>query len=147
MRDLETISSAITIAETGHLVFATLHTNSAAQSIDRMVDVFPAEQQPQIRSQLASVLMAVCSQRLVPAIGGGRVVAAEIMIANSAVRSIIREGKTHQLDTTIQTGANEGMQTIDRTLAKLVQQGTITYDNAREYAVDMHEFERLVKGI
>ena len=147
MRDLETISSAITIAETGHLVFATLHTNSAAQSIDRMVDVFPAEQQPQIRSQLASVLMAVCSQRLVPAIGGGRVVAAEIMIANSAVRSIIREGKTHQLDTTIQTGANEGMQTMDRTLAKLVQQGTITYDNAREYAVDMHEFERLVKGI
>lgn len=147
MRDLETISSAITIAETGHLVFATLHTNSAAQSVDRMVDVFPAEQQPQIRSQLSSVLMAVCSQRLIPAIGGGRVVAAEIMIANSAVRSIIREGKTHQLDTTIQTGANEGMQTMDRTLAKLVQQGTITYDSAREYAVDQHELERLVKGM
>ena len=147
MRDLETISSAITIAETGHLVFATLHTNSAAQSVDRMVDVFPAEQQPQIRSQLSAVLMAVCSQRLVPAIGGGRVVAAEIMVANSAVRSIIREGKTHQLDTTIQTGANEGMQTMDRTLAKLVQQGTVTYDNARECAVDMHEFERLVKGV
>ena len=147
MRDLETISAAITIAETGHLVFATLHTNSAAQSIDRMVDVFPAEQQPQIRSQLSAVLMAVCSQRLVPAIGGGRVVAAEIMVANSAVRSIIREGKTHQLDTTIQTGANEGMQTMDRTLAKLVQQGTVTYDHAREYAVDMHEFERLVKGV
>ena len=147
MRDLETISSAITIAETGHLVFATLHTNSAAQSVDRMVDVFPAEQQSQIRSQLSAVLMAVCSQRLVPAIGGGRVVAAEIMVANSAVRSIIREGKTHQLDTTIQTGANEGMQTMDRTLAKLVQQGTVTYDNARECAVDMHEFERLVKGV
>ena len=147
MRDLETMSSAITIAETGHLVFATLHTNSAAQSIDRMIDVFPAEQQPQIRSQLSAVLMAVCSQRLIPAIGGGRVVAAEIMVANSAVRSIIREGKTHQLDTTIQTGANEGMQTMDRTLAKLVQQGTITYDNAREYAVDIREFERLVKGI
>lgn len=147
MRDLETISSAITIAETGHLVFATLHTNSAAQSIDRMIDVFPAEQQPQIRSQLAGILMAVCSQRLIPAIGGGRVVAAEIMIANSAVRAIIREGKTHQLDTTIQTGANEGMQTMDRTLAKLVQQGTVTYDDARDYAVDMREFERLVKGI
>ena len=147
MRDLETISSAITIAETGHLVFATLHTNSAAQSIDRMIDVFPAEQQPQIPSQLAGILMAVCSQRLIPAIGGGRVVAAEIMIANSAVRSIIREGKTHQLDTTIQTGANEGMQTMDRTLAKLVQQGTVTYDDARDYAVDMREFERLVKGI
>jgi len=147
MRDLETISSAITIAETGHLVFATLHTNSAAQSIDRMIDVFPAEQQPQIRSQLAGILMAVCSQRLVPAIGGGRVVAAEIMIANSAVRSIIREGKTHQLDNTIQTGANEGMQTMDRTLAKLVQQGTVTYDSARDYAVDTREFDRLVKGI
>jgi len=146
MRDLETISSAITIAETGHLVFATLHTNSAAQSIDRMIDVFPAEQQPQIRSQLAGILMAVCSQRLVPAIGGGRVCAAEIMVANTAIRSIIREGKTHQLDTAIQTGASEGMQTMDRTLAKLVQQGTVTYDSAREYAVDVREFERIVKG-
>ena len=141
MRDLETI-----IAETGHLVFATLHTNSAAQSVDRMIDVFPAEQQPQIRSQLAGILMAVCSQRLVPAIGGGRVCAAEIMVANTAIRSIIREGKTHQLDTAIQTGASEGMQTMDRTLAKLVQQGTVTYDSAREYAVDVREFERIVKG-
>ena len=146
MRDLETISAAITIAETGHLVFATLHTNSAAQSVDRMIDVFPAEQQPQIRSQLAGILMAVCSQRLVPAIGGGRVCAAEIMVANTAIRSIIREGKTHQLDTAIQTGASEGMQTMDRTLAKLVQQGTVTYDSAREYAVDVREFERIVKG-
>ena len=146
MRDLETISAAITIAETGHLVFATLHTNSAAQSVDRMIDVFLAEQQPQIRSQLAGILMAVCSQRLVPAIGGGRVCAAEIMVANTAIRSIIREGKTHQLDTAIQTGASEGMQTMDRTLAKLVQQGTVTYDSAREYAVDVREFERIVKG-
>ena len=146
MRYLETISAAITIAETGHLVFATLHTNSAAQSVDRMIDVFPAEQQPQIRSQLAGILMAVCSQRLVPAIGGGRVCAAEIMVANTAIRSIIREGKTHQLDTAIQTGASEGMQTMDRTLAKLVQQGTVTYDSAREYAVDVREFERIVKG-
>ena len=146
MRDLETISAAITIAETGHLVFATLHTNSAAQSVDRMIDVFPAEQQPQIRSQLAGILMAVCSQRLVPAIGGGRVCAAEIMVANTAIRSIILEGKTHQLDTAIQTGASEGMQTMDRTLAKLVQQGTVTYDSAREYAVDVREFERIVKG-
>ena len=146
MRDLETIRAAITIAETGHLVFATLHTNSAAQSVDRMIDVFPAEQQPQIRSQLAGILMAVCSQRLVPAIGGGRVCAAEIMVANTAIRSIIREGKTHQLDTAIQTGASEGMQTMDRTLAKLVQQGTVTYDSAREYAVDVREFERIVKG-
>lgn len=146
MRDLETIQAAITIAETGHLVFATLHTNSASQSIDRMIDVFPPHQQPQIRSQLSNILMAICAQRLVPAIGGGRVVAAEIMIANPAVRSIIREGKTHQLDTVIQTGADEGMQTMDRTLVKLIQQGVITYDNAREYAVDLQEFERLARG-
>ena len=146
MRDLETISAAITIAETGHLVFATLHTNSAAQSIDRMIDVFPPHQQPQIRSQLANILMAICSQRLVPAIGGGRVVAAEILIANPAVRNVIREGKSHQLDAIIQTGADQGMQTMDRTLVGLVQSGTITYDNARDYAVDLTEFERLMRG-
>ncbi len=146
MRDLETISAAITIAETGHLVFATLHTNSAAQSIDRMIDVFPPHQQPQIRAQLSNILMAICSQRLVPAIGGGRVVAAEVLIANPAVRNIIREGKSHQLDAVIQTGADQGMQTMDRTLANLVQSGTITYDNAREYAVDLTEFERLMRG-
>ena len=146
MRDLETISAAITIAETGHLVFATLHTNSASQSIDRMIDVFPPHQQPQIRSQLSNILMAICAQRLVTAIGGGRVVAAEIMIANPAVRSVIREGKTHQLDTIIQTGADQGMQTMDRTLVKLIQTGVITYDNAREYAVDLQEFERLARG-
>lgn len=146
MRDLETIQAAITIAETGHLVFATLHTNSAAQSIDRMVDVFPAHQQPQVRTQLSNMLMAICAQRLVPAVGGGRVVAAEIMVANSAVRALIRDGKTHQLDTAIQTGADQGMQTMDRTLAKLVQTGVITYDAAREYAVDINELNRLVRG-
>ena len=146
MRDLETISAAITIAETGHLVFATLHTNSAAQSIDRMIDVFPPHQQPQVRSHLSNILMAICCQRLVPAIGGGRVVAAEIMIANPAVRSVIREGKTHQLDTIIQTGADQGMQTMDRTLVKLIQTGVITYDTAREFAVDLQEFERLARG-
>ena len=146
MRDLETISAAITIAETGHLVFATLHTNSASQSIDRMNDVFPPHQQPQVRSQLANILQAICAQRLVPAIGGGRVVAAEILVANPAVRSVIREGKTHQLDTIIQTGADQGMQTMDRTLVKLVQTGVITHDSAREYAVDLQEFERLSRG-
>ena len=146
MRDLETISAAITIAETGHLVFATLHTNSASQSIDRMIDVFPPHQQPQVRSQLSNILMGICAQRLVPAIGGGRVVAAEILVANPAVRSVIREGKTHQLDTIIQTGADQGMQTMDRTLVKLVQTGVITHDNAREFAVDLQEFERLARG-
>lgn len=146
MRDLETISAAITIAETGHLVFATLHTNSASQSIDRMIDVFPPHQQPQIRTQLSNILMAVCSQRLVPAIGGGRVVAAEVLITNPAVRNIIREGKVHQLDAVIQTGADQGMQTMDRTLVGLVQSGVITYDSAREVAVDLNEFERLMRG-
>ena len=146
MRDLETISAAITIAETGHLVFATLHTNSAAQSIDRMIDVFPPHQQPQVRSQLANILQGICAQRLIPAIGGGRVVAAEVMVANPAIRNIIREGKTHQLDTVIQTGSDQGMQTMDRTLVKLVQSGVVTYDDAREFAVDLVEFERLMRG-
>ncbi|MDB5184086.1 MAG: pilT [Candidatus Saccharibacteria bacterium] len=146
MRDLETISAAITIAETGHLVLASLHTNSAAQSIDRMIDVFPPHQQSQIRAQLANILMAICSQRLVPAIGGGRVVAAEILVANPAVRNIIREGKTHQLDAVIQTGADAGMQTMDRTLVGLVQSGVVTYDEARSFAVDLTEFERLMRG-
>lgn len=146
MRDLETISAAITIAETGHLVFATLHTNSAAQSIDRITDVFPPHQQPQIKSQLANILMGICSQRLIPAIGGGRVVAAEILIANPAVRNIVREGKTHQLDAVIQTGIDQGMQTMDRTLVKLVQTGVIEYDVAKDYANDLTEFERLMRG-
>ena len=146
MRDLETISAAITIAETGHLVFATLHTNSASQSIDRMIDIFPPHQQPQIRTQLANMLMAVCSQRLVPTIGGGRVAATEIMITNPAVRNVIREGKSHQLDAIIQTSSDQGMQTMDRTLANLVQSGTITYDHGREFAVDLTEFERLMRG-
>jgi len=146
MRDLETISAAITIAETGHLVLASLHTNSAAQSIDRMIDVFPPHQQAQIRAQLANILMAICSQRLIPAIGGGRIVAAEILVANPAVRNIIREGKTHQLDAVIQTGADQGMQTMDRTLVSLVQSGVVTYEEARSYAVDLTEFERLMRG-
>ena len=146
MRDLETIQAAITVAETGHLVFATLHTNSAAQSIDRMIDVFPAHQQPQIRTQLSNILVGICSQRLVPAINGGRIAVAEIMLANSAVRAIIREGKTHQLDMTIQTGAEQGMQTMDRELARYVKEGVINYDDARQYAVDVTEFDRLARG-
>ncbi len=146
MRDLETIQAAITVAETGHLVFATLHTNSAAQSIDRMVDVFPAHQQPQIRAQLANILVGICSQRLVPAIDGGRIAVTEIMVTNSAVRSIIREGKTHQLDMTIQTGMSQGMQTMDRELAKFVKSGVISFETARDYAVDQAEFDRLARG-
>lgn len=146
MRDLETIASAITIAETGHLVFATLHTNGAAQSIDRMIDVFPPHQQPQIRSQLSNILMAICSQRLIPTIGGGRIAAAEIMTGTPAVRNIIREGKTHQLDAVIQTGAEFGMQSMDKQLVNLIHQGTITYDEARNVAVDIDELDRLMRG-
>lgn len=146
MRDLETIASAITIAETGHLVLATLHTNSASQSIDRMIDVFPPHQQPQIRAQLSNILMAIVSQRLLPAIGGGRTAAAEILVATPAVRNIIREGKTHQLEAVIQTGAEFGMQSMDRTLVQMVHNGTISYDEARTVAVDIDELDRLMRG-
>lgn len=145
MRDLETIASAITIAETGHLVFATLHTNSASQSIDRMIDVFPPHQQSQIRAQLSNILMAICSQRLVPMIGNGRIAAAEILIATPAVRNIIREGKSHQLEAVIQTGAEFGMQSMDKTLVNLIKVGTISYDEARNYAVDLDELDRLMR--
>jgi twitching motility protein PilT len=146
MRDLETIASAITIAETGHLVLATLHTNSAAQSVDRMIDVFPPHQQPQIRAQLSNILMAIVSQRLIPAIGGGRIAAAEILIATSAVRNIIREGKSHQLEAVIQTGSEFGMQSMDKTLVSLIHEGSITYDEARNYAIDLDELDRLMRG-
>lgn len=146
MRDLETIASAITIAETGHLVFATLHTNSASQSIDRMIDVFPPHQQPQIRSQLSNILMSIVSQRLIPQIGGGRIAAAEILVATPAVRNIIREGKTHQLEAVIQTGAEFGMQSMDKTLVNLIHNGTISYDDARMVAVDQDELDRLMRG-
>ena len=146
MRDLETISAAITIAETGHLVFATLHTNSASQSIDRMVDVFPPHQQPQVRAQLGNILMAICSQRLVPALAGGRVAAAEILIATPAVRNIIREGKNYQLEAVIQTGAEYGMQSMDRTLANMIHGGIISYDEGRNIAVDIEELDRLMRN-
>ena len=120
--------------------------NAAAQSIDRIVDVFPAHQQQQVRVQLAAVLQAVCAQRLIPAIAGGRVAAAEIMVTNPAIKSLIRDGKTHQLDTAIQTGVSQGMQTMDRTLVKMIQSGIINYEDARDYAVDLTEFERLARG-
>lgn len=146
MRDLETIAAAITIAETGHLVLATLHTNSAAQSIDRMIDVFPPHQQPQIRAQLGNILMAICSQRLIPAIGGGRAVAAEILVATPAVRNIIREGKNYQLEAVIQTGMEYGMQSMDKILVGLIHSGVISYDEARNYAVDPEELDRLMRS-
>ena len=145
MRDLETIATAVTLAETGHLVLATLHTNSASQSIDRMIDVFPPHQQQQIRIQLSNVLQAIISQRLIPMVGGGRVAAAEILVVNAAVRNIIRDAKTHQIDAVIQTGAEAGMQTMDNTLVKLVHEGKISYEVAKGFAVNIQEFERLMQ--
>ncbi len=135
MRDLETISSAITIAETGHLVLATLHTNSAAQSIDRMIDVFPENQQPQIRLQLASVLEAIISQRLVPTITPGRVAVTEILFATPAARNMIREAKSYLIDNLIQTSAELGMMTLENSLAEHVKSGKISSDVALKFAI------------
>lgn len=146
MRDFETISSAMTIAETGHLVFATLHTNSAAQTIDRIVDVFPENQQNQIRLQLSSVLEAVFSQRLIPGIAGGRVVAHEIMLGTTAIKTAIREGKSHQMDSIIQTSQEVGMATLEHSLASLVKSGKITVENAEMWSVRPDELNRLIKG-
>ena len=144
MRDLETIEAALTVAETGHLVFTTLHTNSAAQTADRIIDVFPPHQQQQVRQQLASVLLGVVSQRLIPKTNGGRVVAAEIMVADSAVRNLIREGKTHQLQNVIQTSAASGMISLDKVLAELVARGEITLDDALTWALDPKAFKMMV---
>ena len=134
MRDLETISSAIRVAETGHLVFATLHTNTAAQSIDRIIDVFPEGQQAQIRTQLASVLQAVVSQRLVPITGGGRRAAAEVLIATAAVRNAVRDDKVYQIDNMIQTSAELGMVTLEKSLVGLVREGLISIEQAQMYS-------------
>jgi twitching motility protein PilT len=140
MRDLETIASAITIAETGHLVFGTLHTMGAAQTIDRIVDVFPSYQQQQIRMQLAGGLRAVISQTLVSRKSGGRVAAREIMIVNQAVASLIREGKSHQIYGQLQTGSAEGMVTLEMDVAKLLARDVITYDTALGAVNDVKTF-------
>jgi len=133
MRDLETIATVVTAAETGHLVFSTLHTNDATQSVDRMIDVFPTHQQQQIRVQIAAVLQGILSQQLFSRADHlGRVAAIEIMLATPAVRSLIREGKTHQLPTVIQTNGKLGMQTMDKAIMDLVQKGLISYDVAQE---------------
>ena len=130
MRDPETIQFALTLAETGHLVFATLHTNDASQSLDRISDVFPPERQTQIRVQLAASLAAVVSQRLMPRVGGGLVAAFELLIANDAVRNLIRDGRTHQLRNVIRSGKAEGMQTLEDSLNELIASGRISYDDA-----------------
>ncbi len=130
MRDLESIRFALTVAETGHLVFATLHTNDTAQSIGRMIDVFPAEQQAQIRVQLAAALSCVVYQRLVPKIGGGMTAAYEVLVATPAVRNLVKEGKTHQLRNCLVTGSQDGMQTLEQSLSRLVQEGTVSEADA-----------------
>lgn len=144
LRDLETISTAMTAAETGHLIFATLHTNDSAQTIDRIIDVFPSHQQNQIRSQLASVLLGVISQRLLPRTGGGRIPAAEIMFKNHAVENLIRENKIHQLDSVIETGLKEGMMSLDRVLADLVRRGLISVNDAFIYAKNREYLQMLM---
>jgi len=146
MRDYETVSSALTIAETGHLVFATLHTNSAAQTIDRIVDVFPDEQQKQVKLQLSNVIEAVFSMRLIPSVSGERVVAYEVMLGTSAVKSSIREGKTHQIDNVLQTSTDVGMNTMEMSLATLVKTGKVTYETAMSYSLRPEELTRLVRS-
>jgi twitching motility protein PilT len=144
MRDLETISTALTAAETGHLVFGTLHTQDAPQSVDRVIDVFPPHQQQQIRVQLAGTLAGVVSQQLLPtADKKGRVVAAEILVATPAVRNLVREGKTHQIYTSMQSGGKYGMQVMDQHLAELVKNGTVSYEMGLERSHHVEEFNRL----
>lgn len=141
MRDLETIATAITSAETGHLVLSTLHTNGSAKTIDRIIDVFMPHQQPQVRSQLAGVIEAVISQQIIPKIDGrGRVVAFEVMIATPAVRNLIREGKTHQMQTIIETGSRYGMQTMDKSLMDLYKRSLISLEDAKRYSYDQKLF-------
>lgn len=146
MRDLETIAAALTLAETGHLVFGTLHTRNAPQTIDRVIDVFPPHQQDQIKVQLSNSLEAVIAQQLCPQLGGGRVAAIEIMIATSAIRNLIREGKTYQIYGVLETGAQFGMQTMDKVLADLYRFGRISNEEAMARAIDRENYKRFLQG-
>lgn len=145
MRDLETMAMSLTIAETGHLVFSTIHTNSAAQSIDRIIDVFPEHQQEQIRMQLSATIEAIVSQRLLPCLEGGRIPATEILVATPAVRTVIREGKTHMIDNIIQTSVEMGMRMLEMDLARLVKEGKISLDVAQMYAFRPEELMKMTR--
>jgi twitching motility protein PilT len=148
MRDMETIEGALTIAETGHLTFGTLHTSDSVQSINRIVDVFPSHQQQQIRTQLSFTLQAVFCQQLLPtATGSGRALALEIMVANSAVRALIRDDKAHQIYSIIQTGGKLGMQTMNQCLGQLVRQNVITYDQALNHTSDVEDLKRTLARV
>ncbi len=144
MREPETIAAAVTAAETGHLVLSTLHTNTAAQSIDRIIDSFPAEQQEQIRTQLSLSLVAIFSQRLVPRISGGLIPAYELLINDNAVSNLIREGRTHEINAVIETSSENGMIDLNRMLADLVRKGEITVENARLFASNLQSLERMI---
>jgi twitching motility protein PilT len=145
MRDQESISTSLTASETGHLVLSTLHTNSASQTIDRIIDSFPAEQQGQVASQLAATLVGIVSERLVPRIEGGRVPALEIMFVNSAVRNLIRENKVYQIDLVVETSTQEGMTTLNRSLADLVRRKEISLENAELYSLNPGELRVLLE--
>jgi twitching motility protein PilT len=148
MRDLDTISTAITAAETGHLVYATLHTQDAAQTVDRIIDVFPGEQQAQVRIQLANSLVGVVTQQLVPTVDGrGRAVASEVMLANNAIRALIRDGKVHQIHNAMMSGRKAGMQSMDDSLADLVRRGLVTKEQAARRAQNPDELLRLLGGV
>ncbi len=144
MRDLESISATLTLAETGHLIFATMHTNDAAQSIDRIVDVFPGDQQGQIRSQLANTLLGVVSLRLLPKIGGGRIPAHEIMMMNHAIRNVIRDNKIYEISNIIHTSLEEGMMPLDKSLANLVKQGLVDMETAQNFVLDIDYFTSIL---
>ncbi len=144
MRGIETIATAVTAAETGHLVFSTLHTNNAAQTIDRIIDSFPADQQDQIKLQLGSSLLGIFSQRLIPKVSGGLVPAYELLIANPAVANLIREGRTHEIGTVIETGLDQGMIDFNRCLVDLVRDGQVTIENAYQYSLNPKALEKLL---
>ncbi len=144
MRDKETISTAVTAAETGHLVLSTLHTNTAGQTIERIVDSFPADQQDQIRIQLAGSLLGIFSQRLIPRISGGLVPAFELLINNNATANLIREKRTHELNSVIETSSEEGMIDLNRWLAELVRRGEVTVENAFQYSANPKNLERML---
>ncbi len=144
MRDRETMQAAVTAAETGHLVLSTLHTNNAAQTIDRIIDSFPANQQEQIRMQLSNALAGVLSQRLVPRMSGGLIPVFELMITNNAIQNLIREKRTHEINTVIETGSQDGMIDMNRCLAELVQKGEITLENAYAHSLNPKMLQRLV---
>lgn len=147
MRDYETIAAALTIAETGHLVFATLHTNSAAQTIDRIVDVFPDDQQAQVKLQLSNTIEAVFSQRLIAASPKGRAIAYEVMLGTTAIKTAIRDGKTHQIESILETSHEVGMMTLEMSLAELVKNGKVTLEVAESWSLRPEELMRLVRGV